>query len=114
MKTVNIKGKVIDVTGVYPLKVRDWRELAKHGVTPEDLQGLKNVSAMATLIWYAANKVDQSITKEMLDDLTLDELLRAVNDDGARKVDIDRPSSTLSTASPESTDGPSETSQSVR
>jgi len=109
VKTVTIRGKTVDVTGVYPLRVRDWRELAKHGVTPEELQGMKNVSAMATLVWYAANKVDPSITKDMLDDLTLDELLNAVQDDGASKEGIDRPSSTPSIASPESTAGPSAT-----
>lgn len=104
MAKLTLNGKVIDLDAALPLRIKDWKALkAKHNVTPEQLGSSNNFEALSVVVWYAANKVDNTITQDMVDELTLGEMMDAFLN--TQKDVIDRPFLTPSTTSQASTDG---------
>jgi len=72
---INLSGREIDVSGVLPLKIKNWRELTtKHGITPQSMQE-PSVDQLATVMTYILNKADPSVTSDDVDNLTLPQLL---------------------------------------
>ena len=106
MAIVKIGGREVDLTGVFPLKIRDWRTLGARGITREMTNDASDVlqdriDVAEKIILYALQKVDPSITAEMLEDLTDAQLF----DIYTKGAPTDPSSSGPSTTSPASTDG---------
>ena len=73
-----INGKAVDVAPIAPLRVKDWRELAKHGITIDKLDA-GDVDVMARVAYYCAHKVNESIQHLDVDELTIQELAALIN-----------------------------------
>lgn len=67
---VEFKGKKIDLSKALPLKLRDWKELERRGVTAKQFdQGV--MQAISSVAYYVLSKVDTTITQDDVDDLEL-------------------------------------------
>src|SRR3990167_5490154 len=75
---VTFKGKEIDLSKVLPLKLRNWKELEKLGVTAKQFEtGMMQTTS--TVVYYILNKADSSVTQDDVDDLALnDPIIKAV------------------------------------
>lgn len=84
--TVVINGLTVDLAGVFPLKVGDWRKLEAKGVTPDDIgrmldEGAKfPVTTAATFVQYVCSKVDTRVTQEFIDGIDVPALYTAFTD----------------------------------
>ena len=76
---MDINGKEIDLSRVLPLKVKDWRELEKHGITVAELQK-ESIESFARFAKYCASKGNDSITHDDINQLELEELIAICND----------------------------------
>lgn len=75
---MQINGKEVNLDDVVPLKVRDWRELEKHGITLKKLQE-ESVEHIARFVTFCGGKGNPDIKRDDVDDLTLDELVGVCN-----------------------------------
>lgn len=65
-----INGKPVDLSGIVPLKVGDWRAMQGHGITLDKL-GSGDVEQLARFATYVAGKANTEIKKADIDALTL-------------------------------------------
>jgi len=103
-KILRVGGKDIDLSGVLPFKLRDWKKLKPLGVTPETL-ATNDLEVLSNMLGYAVQLIDPTITQDQVDELTLDDL-SVIQEDGGEGVD--RPTLIVSTDSPKPTDGDQE------
>lgn len=99
-----INGKQVDLTAALPIKVKDWKALEKHGVSVTSLSN-PSVEVLVNFVGYIAHKANPGIDIPDVDEMTMEELLQAVNLISVEKEKIDRPFSTSSTSSPDTTVG---------
>ena len=104
-KIINVGGKSLDLSGVLPFSIKNWKKLkTQHGITPQNL-GAKieeDIETMAIVVHQAVVLVDPSITLDQVEELTPQEISEILTD---KEGDIDRPISTGSTTSQGNTDG---------
>lgn len=105
---VELNGREIDISGVFPLKVRDWKAMEQEGIS---LGGGKSpITEAAGIVYYALHKRDPSVTREEVDELELGHpAWKAVMDAMRQSEGLDAPLSRSSTSSAASSGGPSET-----
>lgn len=65
-----------DLSGVLPLRVRDWRALEKQGLKLRDLEGQLSFETAAILGQYVLKKANPKIADDFVDDLTLAEVMQ--------------------------------------
>ena len=85
---VQFKGKTLDLSTVLPLKLRDWKRLEKQGVNSKQFED-GALTAISLVAFHVLNKVDNTITQDDVDDLSLEdpilqEIMKAV---GGEKPD---------------------------
>jgi hypothetical protein len=109
---VVIAGHELDLAAALPLKVRDWKQLDKAGITPETLRSAETltIAVSSAFVSHIVAKANSAVTQEMIDDLTLTELTEILMKIGEVQQRIDRPTSPSSTSSPASTGGDPATS----
>ena len=66
---VELNGKQIDISGAFPLKIRDWKALEASGVNVAD--GNRPITESSEIVYYILHGRDASVTREEIDDLPL-------------------------------------------
>lgn len=106
---VELNGRQIDISGVFPLKIRDWKALEADGVSVGNERA--PITESAEIVFYVLHRVDPSVTREEIDEMPLNHpayqaVLRAMRESGEP---ADDPFSRPSTFSVEPTAGPNPT-----
>ena len=106
---VKIAGKEVDIAHAVPLVIRDWKVLAKKGITIKAFAD-GNAEAMAGIVHYVLNRADKSITIDDIDSLSLNsaaftKVMAALGEEEEVDVPLSEPSTTL----PMPMDGASQT-----
>jgi hypothetical protein len=73
MKVV-LRGIEFELQEAVPLRVKDWRELEKRGVTPEKLQKSTTVEDMAQIAIVVLRKLGREDAEQFVDEFSLGEL----------------------------------------
>ncbi|RJR29570.1 hypothetical protein C4564_02110 [Candidatus Microgenomates bacterium] len=112
-KTVEFKGRQLELDKMFPLTIRDWKELKKRGVTQKTMSQ-DDIEEISTFLHYVLCKADIGITQDDVDSLTPeDEIFVEVGKaylESVRPVEggEQHPTTSSSTNSPTTTDGQSE------
>jgi hypothetical protein len=103
---ITLAGLQVDLSKSLPLKLRDWKNLEKLGVSNKSLRD-GSLTEASIVIFYVLNKANNQITQDMVDDLsvedpTLSTVLDAINstdkiDPGFLPTSTDSPPSTAGT-----------------
>jgi len=106
---VELNGRSIDLSGVFPLKVRDYKALEAQGINLAD--GQNPLTQASALAFYVLHKRDPTVTQAEVDDLEIthpawNAVMVAMQAGGGG---VDAPLSKSSTSSAASSGGPSET-----
>lgn len=65
---VELNGRQIDLSKALPLKIRDWNQLDRQGVTVERLER-PSMPTIAAVLYYVLHKADSSVTQDEIDNL---------------------------------------------
>ena len=87
---VEFKGKVVDLSKVFPLKLRNWKELEKMGVSAKQFES-GAIQATSSIVFYVLNKADSSITQDDVDDLAINDPIIQTVIKGINGESADRP-----------------------
>lgn len=84
-------GREVNLDVALPLRIRDWREMKKRGVSLDEFRkGNADVDSMALLVGYVLDKCGAE--KGLVDDLLLTEVTNVLNAITEAEVkEIDRP-----------------------
>lgn len=85
--TLIFKEKVIDLDKIFPLKLRNWKELEKMGVSAKQFES-GAIQATSIIVFYVLNKADNSITQDDIDDLAINDpviqnVIKGINGESA-------------------------------
>jgi hypothetical protein len=70
---VGFAGREIDLSGVLPLRLGDWKVLERQGVTSRKLQDEQSLEAAATFILYVLRKADANVTEAEVEALSMNQ-----------------------------------------
>lgn len=87
---VTFKGKVVDLSKVFPLKLRNWKELEKMGVSAKQFES-GAIQATSSIVFYVLNRADGSITQDDVDDLSINDPIIQTVIKGINGESADRP-----------------------
>ena len=108
MRTLHVGNKDYDLSPHIPFKIKVWNRMkAQFGITPKNINEMfgDDIGLMAKVLHELFKDIDPSVPLSDFEELTMDDMGRAF----AEAQEIDRPSSSGSTSSPESTAGPPQT-----
>lgn len=90
---IEVAGRDVNVGAILPLKLGDWRQLEKSGITPKRLEE-GSVEALIGISYYVLHKADPTVTTEQVEaeftiaDKRLVDMILQLNTTEAR---LDRP-----------------------
>ena len=88
---VEVNGKKADLSTILPLRIRDWKNLKRKGVTIQNLQ-TADIDDIATIVYYVLSRANPDITQDDVDGLSIhDPILRQIIEAIGKGEDIDRP-----------------------
>jgi len=79
---VRVGGRTVNLAGVLPLRVKDWKALEARGINPRKLGDSVSVTDAAAYMLFVLQKADPAVTSEDVDDLSMAEaaeILKVLN-----------------------------------
>lgn len=73
MASVQVNGKSVDISGVLPLRMGDWKRLEAAGITPDAFSKGLSIIHATQFVLYVLRKGNEAVTESDIDDLTTDQ-----------------------------------------
>lgn len=75
----DINGKQVDLAKALPVTIGDLRELKKTGIEINNAEVMRDPDNLAAFLLHMTRKVDESVTEEDINSISIDRLTEMVN-----------------------------------